>query len=218
VGSNSPTYVPQQVSGHTIKCVLVSSAVCASPDSVTSTTHTLTILPVTIPQVTITANPGTAIAQNQSVTFTANVTNATNPQYQWKKNGSNIAGATQQTYTTTTLQNGDQIACRVRGLSACDTAISAPVTMTVWPVNVNSVAAGQWQLAVYPNPVKDILQIGYSNITEGKMELCDMAGKVLIRQPLGHSMDMKGLASGVYMLHVLDKATGYESVHMVVKE
>ncbi len=218
VGSNSPTYVPQQVSGHTIKCVLISNAVCASPDSLASATHTLVILPVTIPQVNVTVNPGAVISQNQSVTFTANVTNATNPQYQWKKNGSNIAGETQQTYTTTTLQMGDQIACRVRGLSACDTAISAPISMTVWAVNVNSVAAGQWQLTVYPNPVKDILQIGYSNITEGKMELCDMAGKVLIKQPLSHSMDLKGLASGVYMLRVLDKASGYESLHMVVKE
>jgi len=218
VGSNSPTYVPQQVSGHTIKCVLISNAVCASPDSLASATHTLVILPVTIPQVNITVSPGAVISQNQSVTFTANVTNATNPQYQWKKNGSNIAGETQQTYTTTTLQMGDQIACRVRGLSACDTAISAPISMTVWAVNVPSVAAGQWQLAVYPNPVKDILQIGYSNITEGKMELCDMTGKVLIKQPLSHSMDLKGLASGVYMLRVLDKASGYESLHMVVKE
>jgi alpha-tubulin suppressor-like RCC1 family protein len=218
LGSNSNTYVPQQVSGHTIQCRLISSATCASPDTVMSTVHTMLIVPVTIPQVTITANPGTAITQNQSVTFTATVTNATNPQYQWRKNGSNLPGETQQTYTTTTLQNGDQVACRVRGLSECDTALSAPLTMSVWPVNVNSVAVGQWQLTVYPNPVKDILQIGYSNITEGQMELCDMAGKLLIQQPLSHSLDLKGLASGVYLLHVLDKATGYESVHMVVKD
>jgi alpha-tubulin suppressor-like RCC1 family protein len=218
VGSNSPTYVPQQVSGHTIKCVLISSAVCASPDSLASATHTLVILPVTIPQVTITANPGTAIAQNQSVTFTATVTNATNPQYQWRKNGSNLPGETQQTYTTTTLQNGDQVACRVRGLSECDTALSAPLTMSVWAVNVVNVGNATMWVNVYPNPVKDILQIGYSNITEGQMELCDMAGKLLIQQPLSHSLDLKGLASGVYLLHVLDKATGYESVHMVVKD
>jgi hypothetical protein len=218
LGSNSNTYVPQQVSGHTIQCRLISSATCASPDTVMSTVHTMLIVPVTIPQVTITANPGTAITQNQSVTFTATVTNATNPQYQWRKNGSNLPGETQQTYTTTTLQNGDQVACRVRGLSECDTALSAPLAMSVWAVNVNSVAVGQWQLTVYPNPVKDILQIGYSNITEGQMELCDMAGKLLIQQPLSHSLDLKGLASGVYLLHVLDKATGYESVHMVVKD
>ncbi len=218
VGTNSNTYVPLQISGNIIKCKLTSSAVCPSPHEVTSAAHTMLIVPVTIPQVTITANPGTAIAQNQSVTFTANVTNATNPQYQWKKNGSNLPGETQQTYTTTTLQNGDQIACRVRGLSECDTALSAPLTMSVWPVNVANVGNASMEVNVYPNPVKEVLQVGYSNITEGQMELCDMAGKVLIQQPLSHSMDMKGLASGVYLLHVLDNATGYDSVHMVVKE
>jgi alpha-tubulin suppressor-like RCC1 family protein len=218
VGTNSNTYVPLQISGNIIKCKLTSSAVCPSPHEVTSAAHTMLIVPVTIPQVTITANPGTAIAQNQSVTFTANVTNATNPQYQWKKNGSNLPGETQQTYTTTTLQNGDQIACRVRGLSECDTALSAPLTMSVWAVNVANVGNASMEVNVYPNPVKEVLQIGYSNITEGQMELCDMAGKVLIQQPLSHSMDLKGLASGVYMLHVLDKATGYDSVHMVVKD
>jgi hypothetical protein len=202
VGSNSPTYVPQQVSGHTIKCVLVSSAVCASPDSLASATHTLVILPVTIPQVNVTVNPGAVITQNQSVTFTANVTNATNPQYQWKKNGSNIAGETQQTYTTTTLQNGDQVACRVRGLSACDTALSAPVTMTVWAVGVPQLSADSEQITVYPNPVTDILQVDYSNITGGQMEICDMTGRVLIRRTLGHTLNMKGLASGAYLLKI----------------
>jgi hypothetical protein len=55
---------------------------------------------------------------------------------------------------------------------------------------------------VYPNPVKDVLLIDYGNISDGQLELCDMAGKVLIRQQLSHSLDMKGLASGVYMLRI----------------
>jgi hypothetical protein len=132
--------------------------------------------------------------------------------YQWYYNGQPINGATSQDYTAT--QSG-QYYVQVTNANGC-TGYSD--TIQVWAANVNAMAAGQWQLAVYPNPVKEVLQVGYSNITEGQMELCDMAGKVLIEQPLSHSMDLKGLASGVYMLRVLDKTTGYESVHMVVKE
>ncbi|MBS1587829.1 MAG: T9SS type A sorting domain-containing protein, partial [Bacteroidetes bacterium] len=122
---------------------------------------------------------------------------------------------TQQTYTTNTLQMGDVISCRVRGLSICDTAASG-VTMTVWPVNVANVENATMWVNVYPNPVKDILQIDYSNISNAELELCDMAGRVLIQQPLGHSLDMKGLASGTYMLRIVGE--GMSVVKMVSKE
>jgi alpha-tubulin suppressor-like RCC1 family protein len=201
VGANTNTHQPALVNGNVVKCRLVSSAVCAVPDTVMSAPHTLMIAPVTTPMVTISANPSTVVTQNQSVTFTANVTNATNPQYQWKKNAMNIPGANQQTYTTNTLQMGDVISCRVRGLSICDTA-TAGVTMTVWPLNVANVENATMWVNVYPNPVNDVLSIDYDKSMSGEMELCDMAGKMLIQQPLSHSMDMKGLASGTYMLRV----------------
>ncbi|MBS1585430.1 MAG: T9SS type A sorting domain-containing protein [Bacteroidetes bacterium] len=216
VGTNTNTHQPALVNGNVIKCRLVSSAVCATPDTVMSSPHTLMIAPVTIPVVTVSANPSTVIAQNQSVTFTANVTNAVNPQYQWRKNAVNIPGATQQTYTSNTLQNGDVIACRVRGLSICDTAANS-VTMTVWPLSVNGATGNSEQIAVYPNPVKDILLIDYSNITNGRLEICDMAGKVLIKQPLSHSVDMKGLASGAYLLRI-QTITATKFTKLITKE
>jgi alpha-tubulin suppressor-like RCC1 family protein len=72
-----------------------------------------------------------------------------------------------------------------------------------FPLGLSSVpAAGQQGITVYPNPVTDILQVDYSNITGGQIEICDMAGRVLICQPLSHSLNMKGLASGAYMLKI----------------
>ncbi len=72
-----------------------------------------------------------------------------------------------------------------------------------FPLGLSSVpAAGQQGITVYPNPVTDILQVDYSNITGGQIEICDMAARVLICQPLSHSLNMKGLASGAYMLKI----------------
>jgi hypothetical protein len=218
VGNNVDTFQTTVLNGDVVKCVLSNNEPCTDPQNDTSNSITIIVVPVVLPQISIAVSPDTNISMNQTTTFTATVSNAgPNPQYQWRKNGSDLAGETLQTYVTGTLQDNDVISCRAKGVNVCDTATSNKLTMHI-VLSTPATIAGQATLAVYPNPVKDILQIGYSNITEGKMELCDMAGKVLIRQPLGHSMDMKGLACGVYMLHVLDKATGYDSVHMVVKE
>ncbi len=60
-------------------------------------------------QVTISANPGTTICANTSVTFSANITGGTNPTFQWQLNGSNISGETAATYTPSNLSNSDKI-------------------------------------------------------------------------------------------------------------
>lgn len=49
------------------------------------------------------------ICAGTSVTFTATTFNATNPTFQWKKNGAIIPGETATTYTTTNLANNDVI-------------------------------------------------------------------------------------------------------------
>lgn len=49
------------------------------------------------------------ISSGSSVTFTASATGYTTPTYQWKKNNTVITGATNSTYTTSSLNNNDQI-------------------------------------------------------------------------------------------------------------
>jgi hypothetical protein len=73
-----------------------------------------------------------------SVTFTAN-SNAAAPNYQWKKNGVNINGATAQTYTYIPV-NDDEITCEVTSNDTCVTPLTATsnlikmiVTPTVIP-------------------------------------------------------------------------------------
>jgi hypothetical protein len=66
-------------------------------------------LPVSV---TIAANPGDTICVGTNVTFTATPVNGGSlPTYQWTKNGNNIPGATNATYSSTSLLNGDVIRC-----------------------------------------------------------------------------------------------------------
>ena len=91
------------------------------------------------PSVSVTSNaPSNTFCSGQSVTFTANPVNGgSSPSYQWKKNGTNISGATSPTYTTNTLANGDQISVVLTSSLACvtsSTGTSPAVTMTLGTV------------------------------------------------------------------------------------
>jgi|GEM_PF-1937556 len=95
--------------------------------------------PVT-PDISIIANPGNIICPAESVTFTATTTNGgTTPTYQWKLNGSNIAGATNPTYTSNTLADGNSLTCVLTSSHVCaspTTATSNAITMSVIATSV----------------------------------------------------------------------------------
>ena len=106
------------------------------------------------------ANPDLSFCEGASTTFTATATNGgTNPSYQWQVNSVNT-GTNSATFTTSTLQNGDQVTCIITSSDTCasnNPATSSPLTVTVYtlpstPVisatgavlNSNSSAGNQW--------------------------------------------------------------------------
>lgn len=70
---------------------------------------------------------------------------------------------------------------------------------------VRQITAIKDAVRVYPNPVRDNLQIGYENIPDGEIAVLDVTGRVLLKQKLEHNISLKQLASGVYFYRITDK-------------
>ena len=138
------------INGDAISVVLTSNATpCATGSPATSNTITMTVNPYLPVSVSIAAAPGNLICDGTSVTFTATPTNGgSNPTYQWFNGPSPIIGETGNTYTSSTLVNGDAISVLLASdISQCTTgnpATSNIITMTVnpiLPVSVSILAA-----------------------------------------------------------------------------
>ncbi len=105
--------------GDVVNCTL-QAIVCGIGTQINTNGIKMTILPGTPSSVSIRASD-TSVCSGTNVSFSAIVTNiASNPAYQWKRNGINV-GSNSNSYATTALVNGDTVSCEVTGtsLSAC---------------------------------------------------------------------------------------------------
>lgn len=134
-GATSATYTSSALqTGDQISCVLTSNAGCITSSTATSNAITLTVNSAVTPAISIAAN-ATTVCAGTGVVFTATPANGGNaPAYQWKRNGTNITGATAATYTLAAPANNDQISCVLTSNAACVSPLNATsntVTLTV---------------------------------------------------------------------------------------
>lgn len=96
----------------------------------------VTVNPILVPSISIAANPGNTICAGTSVTFTATPVNGgTAPSFQWKVNGVNV-GTNSNTFTSTTLTNGNIVTCVLTSNAVC--ASPASVTSNALTMTVNA--------------------------------------------------------------------------------
>jgi hypothetical protein len=104
-------------------------------DGATSGSATLTITPS--PTISIASTTTLPVCAGSPVSFTSSVANAGgSPAYQWRKNGTNIPGATSATYTAPAPNNLDAFSCELTS-----TACGAPATFNSNAVTVQTNAA-----------------------------------------------------------------------------
>jgi hypothetical protein len=105
-----------------------------------SDTIQVTVLPVVLANINITADPVGSICAGDTVTFTANIGNGgPSPQYEWRKNGTPIPGATGSTYESSTLANNDVITCVLTSDALC--VVGSPATSNSITMQVNAGSA-----------------------------------------------------------------------------
>lgn len=130
-GATAATFNYIPANGDLIRGMLISSATCATPDTVSAAVAMVVNANVT-PSVTINSGSGDTVCAGTVVTFTPSPVNGgSTPAYVWTKNGMNVGSG--DTYTVLPA-NGDNIVCKLTSNANCllaPVAVSNTVTMTV---------------------------------------------------------------------------------------
>jgi gliding motility-associated-like protein len=99
-----------------------------------------TIVPATV-SVSITSGQNGFICSGAPATFTAvTINGGTNPTYQWKVNGVNV-GTNSNVFTTSSLNNGDQVSCTVTSNSPCITIPTASSNIIIAAITPSVIPA-----------------------------------------------------------------------------
>lgn len=134
------TFVYTPANGDVVKCKMVSSNICAMPDTATDQRH-MVISPMRTPALAVIAAPGTTVCNGGTVLLTANPTyGGSAPTYTWNKNGVAIATGPSLSYTPA---EGDRVYCTMNSNAGCLTtniATSPTATLHLAPASANSLA------------------------------------------------------------------------------
>ena len=140
-GAAGPTYQSSTLAnGDQVSVTMTSSLACAIPQTATMTGFAMTVTPTLPPSVYV--ESPTSICAGELATFYASPGNGgTTPSYQWKVNGNNV-GSNSDTYSTTSLNNGDIVTVVMTSSLGCaspQSATCSPITMTVLPTSPGTV-------------------------------------------------------------------------------
>lgn len=200
--------------GSAVFCIMNSSVICPSPVNATSNIITMNV--ITNPPVVKIFASNSYVKPGGSVTFTSAVFNGgISPLYQWKKNGKNIAGATDDSYILTNVQKADTISLELTSTMMCATPNYGISNDIVVQTNVGVVnkAASVAHVDLFPNPNTGsfTLKGEYTAAvnTSLSIEIFNAVGQVVytgiadVRNGLlDKSVDMHNVASGVYLLRL----------------
>jgi hypothetical protein len=193
--------------GDVISVLLTPNTSCAGTKE--SNKITMTVQPILSPTVTMTADNMPPWNGGLTVTFTATPTHGgTNPEYQWKRNGQDITGATGATWgvVVNALNDNEDICVVLKSNYECavpDTAMSNCITTAF--TGVGDIVHDK-NIKIYPNPVSGNVTISSTETIE-KVEILNLLGQKLLtgyNNSTTMQIDMSGLVGGVYIIKVND--------------
>ena len=230
VSATGPVYHYLPVSGDNIFCSIYSDYECLIADSAYSNNVNVTVVPLLIPTVTVTAQPGDTLQEGQKDTLIAHVVNGgTLLSYQWEINGVAVPGATLDTFISSSFSGIDTVTCVVSSASFCGgEPVSAFVvirdTDTVSHVGIAMVRLSPGGLSVLPNPNKGVFTVNgmfASTTNEVSIEIMDIMGQTVYKRiypvqngSLKTQIELREeVANGVYVIHFsADGISGFSKV------
>lgn len=198
-----------------ITCEMTEYTKCIANYTDTSNEIKMTVFPWLAPTVSITASPSGPVKPNEYIAFTTVKTNAgVKPGYQWKRNGTDVLGATGNTWAANTLNDNDKISVELTSDYICPspvTVMSNTITVSILTTITDAAIADNVNL--YPNPNNGRFVIEgelTANDKPVKLSVVNALGQVVYRQQLDvhskklyHEIDLKHLAnSGIYLLRL----------------
>jgi PKD repeat protein len=218
----SPTLSYMPDSGDVVRCRVTSNYMCRLADTASSNATTITVEPILVPHVTVSASPGLQIEEGTTVTLTATVTDGgSHSAYQWYVNGIPVPAATTNTYVSQ-FNDHDTITCRVTSSGVCpDTSSFDRVFIRVKPVSVTH------NIGLYPNPNNGTFMIK-GNLSSTIDQVADIEIVNILGQRLlwGRINVTKGridelvklpntVANGMYLLKLI-ATTESETFHVII--
>ncbi len=226
----APSYSYLPANGDNIICVLYSDYQCLSIDTTYSTNNVnITVLPLLVPTVTLTANPGTTIGVGESDTVISHVINGgTALSYQWEINGTPVPGATSDTFVSNTFATNDTVTCVVTSLNFCGgmpASAYVVITDTMTTTAVQNMAENPDNVNIFPNPSSGAFTIEGTLATgdkEATIEVDNLMGQTIYRATAAlQNRILKTtvnigteFADGLYLVHI--SAAGFNMVKRII--
>ncbi|MBX7140565.1 MAG: SBBP repeat-containing protein [Chitinophagales bacterium] len=166
---------------------------CTGKDTVKVTVNS-------VPQATITADGPLQFCLGDSVIFTANSCACT---YQWVKGSTNIAGATNLSYTAKTAGNYKVVVTNTKNCSKSSTAKKVQI---VCKSDESLSANSEFTIAVSPNPTASEFNLEWSGTNEKvSVVVLDLVGARVFQSESADNNQLKfgkDLPDGVYLIKV----------------
>ena len=163
-------------------------------------------------------HPDTAICEGAEASFEASVNfPGMNPVFEWSINGQSIPDSNDSHFTSSELNNLDQVTCTFLSSEMC--VIENPIVSESIIVETKDCSVGTTSIykndsiVVYPNPVKNHLYISINSPTQGGMikiynsQGSELASQKVIKSDIPRVLNFKtqDYPTGVYSIQVIDE-------------
>lgn len=225
-----PTYTASNITSNDVVMVeMTEYTKCSQPHTDPSNDVQVAVLPWRAPSAIIVSDKTGPVKPYEYITFTAQTTNAGNPPlYQWKRNGNDILGAVNGSWSANTLQDGDVITVEIRSryrcpqpITATSNAITVQILTTVGSVDVSK------NIRLHPNPNNGRFIVSGEVLQNNgvvSVEIMNALGQHIYQKQvqiqnnkLHHKVVLNTIAPGYYLLRLKDEA-GNTSVYKLKVE